>query len=243
MPLPIHISQEYELELEDIRTKVLNMGGLVEQHLTKALEALGEGKVDLAEEISSSDYKVNSLELTIDEDCTQILARRQPAASDLRLVLTVIKTIRDLERIGDETAKISRVTLRLLESESLKSYSINVLAMGGHVRQMLHEALDAFARMDASAAIHIAREDYSVDRENDAILRQLITYMMEDPRSITAVLDVAWMVRALERIGDHVYNICESIIYLVKGKDVRHTPIDALAKEFLDEAETTTGAA
>ena len=226
-----HISQEYERELEDIRTKVLSMGGLVEQHLKLSVDALSAGKINIAEEVATSDFKVNNLELEIDEECTEILARRQPAARDLRLVLAIIKIIRDLERIGDEASKVSRVTLRLIELVSPKSYYVNVLNIGNHVRHMLHDALDAFARMDHTAAIEIAREDISVDREYNATIRQLITYMMEDPRSISHVLDVVLMVRALERIGDHVNNICESIIYLVKGKDVRHQPLDDIAKE------------
>ncbi|MGQ0657419.1 MAG: phosphate signaling complex protein PhoU [Chromatiales bacterium] len=231
MQLPAHISQEFEHELEDIRAKVLTMGGLVEQHLTKSLEALQQRRADLADEVSSSDFKVNALEVTIDEECTQVLARRQPAASDLRLVLAVIKIIRDLERVGDEAAKISRMVLGLIETESPKSYYINVLAMANHVRRVLHDALDAFARADANAALRIAREDPSVDREYDAIMRQLVTYMMEDPRSISTVLDVVWMVRALERIGDHVNNICESIIYQVKGMDVRHISLDEISTD------------
>ena len=236
--LTTHISQEYGRELEDIRSKVLSMGGLVEQHLKMSIDALATSKSDIAEEVATSDFKVNDLELEIDEECTEILARRQPAARDLRLVLAVIKIIRDLERIGDEASKVSRVTLRLIDLVSPKSYYVNVLNIGNHVRHMLHDALDAFARMDHAMAIKIAHEDISVDREYDAAIRQLITYMMEDPRSITSVLDVVWMVRALERIGDHVINICESIIYLVKGKDVRHQPLDDLAKE-LQEAPST----
>ena len=233
MAFPNHISQEYENQLEDIRSKVLTMGGLVEQHLAKAIDALALGKAQLADEVAGSDFKVNALELSIDEECTEIIARRQPAASDLRLVLAVIKTIRDLERVGDEAAKVSRMASRLIETESPKSYYINVVAMGNHVKRVLHDTLDSFARMDAAAALKLAREDEAVDRENDAIMRQLITYMMEDPRNISAVLDVVWVVRALERIGDHINNICESIIYLVKGKDVRHTTLEQMKETAL----------
>lgn len=229
MQIPAHISQEFELELENIRAKVLTMGGLVEEQLAKATDALQQGRSELADEVSTNDFKVNTLEVAIDEECTQILARRQPAASDLRLVLAVIKIIRDLERVGDEAAKISRMVLRLIENESPKSYYINVLAMANHVRHILRDALDAFARADANAALRIAREDPSVDREYDAIMRHLVTYMMEDPRSISTVLNVVWVVRALERIGDHVNNICESIIYQVKGMDIRHVDLDAVA--------------
>jgi phosphate transport system protein len=235
MQWPNHISQEFEHELEDIRTRVLAMGGLVEQHLSQAIEAIAQSKSELADEVAESDYKVNSLEVAIDEECTEILARRQPAARDLRLVLAVIRVVRDLERVGDEAAKIGRLAVQLIEAESPKSYYINVLSMANRVRGMLHDVLDAFARHDVDAAVAIAREDSVVDRESDAIMRQLITYMMEDPRSISAVLDVMWVVRSLERVGDHVDNLCESIIYLVKGKDVRHISPEDMAREVQSE--------
>lgn len=229
--IPHHISQQFDHELEDIRSKVLSMGGLVEEQLVRAMEALSDGNAELAEITARNDYKVNSLEVEIDEECTQILARRQPAAGDLRLVMAVTRTITDLERIGDEAEKIGRFVLHLTESENPKSYYVGVIAMGDHVRKMLRSALDAFARMDAEAALEIAKEDLQIDQEHDATMRQLITYMMEDPRSITRVLDVMWSVRALERIGDHANNICENVIYLVKGKDVRHVSLEDMEKE------------
>lgn len=229
--LSSHISRQFNEELEDIRSKVLAMGGLVEEHLRKSLDALSRSDAELAEDVASSDYKVNALEVSIDEECTEILARRQPAASDLRMVIAVTKIITDLERIGDEAEKIARMVQRLVELESPKSYYIGVLAMGNQVRQMVHGALDAFARMDAGKSLEIAKEDIEIDRAQDATLRQLITYMMEDPRSITRVLDVAWAVRSLERIGDHANNICESVIYLVKGKDIRHISIEDVERE------------
>lgn len=224
-----HISQEFDKELEDIRARVLAMGGLVEEQLNKAMQALSLGDAELAEHVASNDFAINAMEVSIDEECTEILARRQPAAGDLRLVLTVIRAITDLERIGDEAEKIGRMVMRLVEMESPKGYYIHVLAMGGRVQRMLHGALDAFARMDARAAVTVATEDAEIDRTNDAILRQLVTYMMEDPRSITRVLDVVWTVRALERIGDHAHNLCQSVIYLVKGTDVRHVRIEDVA--------------
>jgi phosphate transport system protein len=232
--LPQHISQQFDRELEDIRSRVLAMGGLVEEHLVSVLDALSQTNSTLAEKVATSDYKVNSLEVVIDEECTEILARRQPAAGDLRLVLAVIKIIADLERIGDEASKIGRLVLRLIETESPKSYYIGVLAMGHHVRHTLNGALDSFARMDSKSALAIAREDPKVDQEYDATLRQLMTYMMEDPRSITPVLNVIWAVRALERIGDHANNICESVIYLVEGKNVRHTNYDEIEKDLAE---------
>ena len=229
--LSSHISREFDKELEDIRSKVLHMGGLVEEHLSKVLDALSHGNYRLAADIAASDYKVNAMEVEIDEECAEILARRNPAATDLRLVLAVTKIITDLERVGDEAEKIARMVVMLIETENPKSYYIGVLAMGHHVRRILHDALDAFARLDADAALSIAKEDPEVDREQDATMRQLITYMMEDPRSITRVLNVVLAVRAMERIGDHARNICEDVIYLVKGKDIRHTRIEDVERE------------
>jgi phosphate transport system protein len=226
-----HISHQFDQELEAIRSSVLAMGGLVEEHLQKALDALSGRNPALAEQVADSDFKVNSLEVSIDEACTAILARRQPAASDLRLVVAVIKTITDLERIGDEAEKIARMVLDLIREEPPKSYFIGVLNLGHHVHRMLHGALDAFARMDSRAAFLTASEDPAVDKENDAIMRQLITYMMEDPRSITRVLKVMWAVRSMERIGDHANNICENVIYFVEGKDVRHISLEEVEKE------------
>ena len=222
--LPQHISHQFDKELEDVRARVLEMGGTVEEHLTTALDALADGNPGLAELAASNDYKVNTMEIDIDADCTAILARRQPAAGDLRLVLAMTRITTDLERIGDEAKKIARVVLRLTESEGTKAYYIGVLNMGGRVRQNLRAALDALARMDSRAALQVAREDSLVDQEYDAIMRQLITYMMEDPRSITRVLDTAWAVRALERIGDHANNICESVIYLPGGRQGHPPP-------------------
>ena len=221
--IPQHISQQFQHELEDIRSRVLEMGGLVEQQLTQALEALAKHDVGLAEIVATSDYKVNSLEVILDEECTEIIARRQPAASDLRLILAVIRIIIDLERVGDEAEKIGRMVIRLSDLDSSHSYYVGVLAMGQHVREMLNAALNAFARMDSKEALQIAQQEPRIDQEYDATMRQLITYMMEDPRSITRSLDIVWIARALERISDHAANICESVIYLVEGKDIRHT--------------------
>lgn len=226
-----HISHQFDQELEDIRSSVLSMGGLVEEHLQKALDALSTRNAELAEQVADSDYRVNSMEVSIDEACTAILARRQPAASDLRLVVAVIKTITDLERIGDEAEKIARMVIAVTQDEPPKSYFIGVLSLGHHVRNMLHAALDAFARMDSRAALLTASEDPVVDKENDAVMRQLITYMMEDPRSITRVLNVMWAARSMERIGDHANNICENVIYFVEGKDVRHISLEEVEKE------------
>ena len=232
-PIHTHISRQFNAELEDIRTRVLQMGGLVERQIGQAITALVNADTGLAEAVVTDDYKVNRMEVAIDEECSQIIARRQPAASDLRLVVAVIKTITDMERIGDEAEKIARMAVRLAAEERPKNNYMEIQALGNHVRQMVHDALDAFARLDVEAAIRVAREDEQVDREYDGIMRQMITYMMEDPRSISRTLNVVWAARALERIGDHACNICEYIIYLVKGKDVRHTSLEQIEKEIL----------
>ena len=232
-PIHTHISRQFNAELEDIRTRVLQMGGLVEQQIDQAILALAKGDITLAEEVVTNDYKVNKLEVTIDEECNQIIARRQPAAGDLRLVVAVIKTITDLERIGDEAEKIARMAVRLATEERPKNNYLEIQALGNHVRQMVHDTLDAFARLDTVAALRVAREDTLVDKEYEGVMRQMITFMMEDPRTITRMLNVMWAARALERIGDHASNICEYVIYLVKGKDVRHTRLEDIEKEVL----------
>ena len=228
-----HISRQYNAELEDIRSKVMEMGGLVEQQLTMVVKALEESDNELAETVVLGDYKINSLEVAIDEECVQVLARRQPAAGDLRLIMTVIKTITDLERIGDEAERIAKMMLEFTKTEKLNSSLAAMAHMGTHVRTMVHNALDAFARMDAEAALKVWHEDRRVDKEYEGIMRQLMTYMMEDPRSIPDVLDLLWSVRSLERIGDRATNICEYVMYLVKGKDVRHTSVEQMEKDIL----------
>ena len=230
-----HISQQFNEELEEIRNLVMSMGGLVEHQLSDALTALIEGDAELGEKVITNDHKVNGLEVNIDEECSRVLARRQPTAGDLRLVVAVIKTITDLERIGDQAERVGRMAVRLVDAEIKQSHYVELQHIGNHVREMLHDALDAFARMDAEAALAVAREDVKVDKEYESIMRQLMTYMMEDPRTITRVLDVMWTARALERIGDHARNICEYVIYLVKGKDVRHISLDQMEEEVRSE--------
>lgn len=233
-----HISRQFNAELEDIRSRVLQMGGFVEQQIENALEALIKGSTSQGEAVVMNDTQVNKMEVTIDEECNHIIARRQPAAGDLRLVVAVIKTITDLERVGDEAEKIARMAVRLAGEERPKNNYAEIQVLGSHVRKMLHDALDAFARLDIEAAVRTAREDRKADQEYEGAMRQLITYMMEDPRTISRVLNVIWAARALERIGDHSRNICEYIIYLVKGKDIRHTSLDQVAQEILGK-ETT----
>jgi phosphate transport system protein len=232
-PIHTHISQQYNEELEDIRAKVLQMGGLVEQQIDQALQALNRGDTALGEAVIMNDTRVNQFDVDIDEECQHIIARRQPAASDLRLVIAVIKTITDLERIGDEAEKIARMAVRLANEERPKNNYAELHTLGSHVRTMVHNALDAFARLDIEAAVETARQDRQIDLKYESIIRQMITFMMEDPRTITRALDVIWAARAIERIGDHARNICEYIIYLVKGKDVRHTSLEQIEKEIL----------
>jgi phosphate transport system protein len=223
-----HISRQFDDELENVRSKVLAMGGLVEQQLNIALKALIEGDINLAEAVIENEVQVNTYEVSIDQECTKILARRQPAASDLRLVMAVTKTITDLERIGDEAEKVAKMALELTEKHGPKSYYIGINAMGNLVCRMLHDSLDGFARMDSKQAVVVAGKEPESDDQYSAILRQLITYMMEDARNISGTLDAMWTARALERIGDHARNICENIIYLVEGKDVRHFSIEQM---------------
>ncbi len=226
-----HISKQFDQQLEDLRNRVLVMGGMVEEQVGNAIQALLENNVVLAEQVIANDYNVNSMEVEIDEECTQIIARRQPAARDLRLVLAVIKTIADLERIGDEARRIARQALDLSAHYPKKNQLSELEQLAKHVKTMLHDALDVFARMDVEHALKVVEQDEQVDKEYESILRQQITYMMEDARSIPVALDIMWSARALERIGDRSCNICEYVIYYVKGKDVRHISLEQLEKK------------
>jgi phosphate transport system protein len=228
-----HYLEKYDEELEAIRNRVLSMGGLVEEQIGNAIRALGGGDVGLAEEVMQNDMRVNAFEVGIDEQCSQILARHQPAASDLRFVIAVIKTITDLERIGDQAERVARMALQLARKDRPKNQYSDVVSLGERVLAMVHGALDAFARMDVEAAVAVARSDVAVDNDYESIMRQSITFMMEDPRTISRVMDVIWAIRALERIGDHARNMCEYIIYLVKGKDVRHIGLDQMEEAAL----------
>ncbi len=218
-----HISRRYNEELEDVRNRVLAMGGLVEQQLLNAMAALENKDASLAQQVVSNDLQVNAMEVAIDEECNTILARRQPAASDLRLVTAVIKTITDLERIGDEAERIARMAYDLADEERVNRLFTQIHHLGQHARLLLRGALDAFAHLDTEKAVATWNEDRKVDREYEALLRELMTYMMQDADSIPFVLKTIFAARAIERIGDRAGNICEYVIYLVKGKDVRHT--------------------
>ncbi len=229
-----HISHKFDEEMESLRNQVLKMGGLVEQQISGAIDALQSTDARGAEKIILNDHKVNALEVNIDEACTQILARRQPAASDLRMVIAVIKTITDLERIGDEAEKIAKMALSLAEDDvGFHSRYAGIKHLADQVKRMVHDVLDAYARLDVDAALKVVRDDDEADKEYQDLIRMLITYIMEDPRRTSEVLDVIWAARALERIGDHAKNIGEYVIYLVKGKDIRHLDLDEVEKNIL----------
>ncbi|WP_372871380.1 phosphate signaling complex protein PhoU [Shewanella sp.] len=225
-----HISGQFNAELDDIRNRVLAMGGLVERQLEQALDALGALDAELAKRVIDGDHKVNGMEVAIDEECTRIIAKRQPAASDLRLIIAISKTIADLERIGDACVRIAKAALEK-RNNNQQPLLVSIESMGRHATRMLHATLDALARMDVESALELHREDARLDKEYEGIIRQLMTYMMEDPRSIPGVLDVLWAARAVERVGDRCKNICEYIIYYVKGKDVRHTSYEEMEKD------------
>ena len=230
-----HIFKQYDAELEAVRAKVLEMGALVEQQIIEALESLLSGNLKLAKSVIKKDHLVNGLEVQVDEDCSHIIARRQPTAGDLRMVLMMIKTITDLERIGDEATKIARFALKASEStQKLTPRFVEIKAMASTARNMLHMALDAFARSDATKVIAIARMDEEVDEQYQAAIRQLITFMLEDPRTISISLEVLFLAKAVERIGDHAKNISEYVVYMVKGKDVRHISMEEMEETAKD---------
>lgn len=226
-----HISHQFNHELEALKTHLMAMGGLVEKQVQDAVEALLEGDSRLAESVRDNDRTVNDMQIQIDEEATRVLARRQPAASDLRLVLAVIRATSDLERIGDEANKIARNALILIEAGRSPHGLVEVRHISEHVRRMVRDALTAFARFDTELALKVVHEDDSVDGEYTTAMRSLMTFMMEDPRSISSILSVMWVLRALERIGDHADNLAEYVIYLVKGLDVRHTDTNKLDEE------------
>ncbi len=218
-----HTSQAYDAEMNEIVNDVLAMGELVVQQVEKALHAFINADVALAQEVISADTSINDMEVEIDDKCVQVLVKRQPAAGDLRAVIAVIKTIKDLERIGDQAKRIARMAAKS-DNNVLPPKEFHEFAtMGGHVTQMLHGAMSAFRRMDADEALKVALLDKQVDSDYEAILRQNMTYMLEDPRNITRMVEMTWVGRAIERIGDHARNVCEYTIYFVKGRNVRHT--------------------
>lgn len=229
-----HTFKQYDAELEAVRGKVLEMGGLVEQQIVQALEALVKLDSNLAKEVVENDHRVNALEVQIDEDCSHIIARRQPAAGDLRMIMMMVKTITDLERIGDEATKIARTAQKIFEEDRMYKPRFNeIKAMVTLVREMLRTSLDGFARLDISKTVEVARQDEQVDEQFRAAMRQLITFMLEDPRTISMSLEVLFVAKAIERIGDHAKNIAEYVVYMVKGKDVRHISVKEMERETL----------
>ncbi|HIO93554.1 MAG TPA: phosphate signaling complex protein PhoU [Leucothrix mucor] len=242
MELGQHISQRYNEELEEIRSNVLRMGGLVEKQTTNAINALLNRDADLARKVIESDDAINQLEIEIDEECTRVIAKRQPAASDLRLVIAVVKVITDLERIGDEAEKIGRYSKKLAKKKTVNDIHSELSHLGEIVTQVLQDSLNAFARLNANDAMRILGTEKAVNREFDTISRLLITHMMEDPRNIKSVLRVTWCARSLERIAEHSQNIAEYVIYLVKGKDVRHSNLSEIREKYFphdnDEEES-----
>jgi len=225
-----HTSQSYNAELEALRSSVLAMGGLVEQQCQSAVEALVKGDQEMAEQVAKSDYAVNEMELEISAQCTDILARRQPAARDLRMVVGIIRMVANLERVGDEASKIGRMALKLSENRDKQSYQSEPQHLGEGVTAMLRGALDAFARMDVDAAIGIIARDKEIDREFKTLNRLLMTHMMEQPQRLKNMLRVNSCARALERVGDHAVNLCEEVIYLVEGNDIRHLSFEEIKR-------------
>jgi phosphate transport system protein len=230
-----HISSTFNDELLTLSNDVLAMGDLVREQIRDAVEALNTGDPNIAEKVIISDHRIDTMELKVDEECTRIIARRQPAAGDLRFIMAMIKTVTDLERMGDEAERIGHMAMRLADAEDSRRRSqrrfVELTHLGNSVLRMADSALHALRERDTEAAAAVVRDDLEVDHEYEGVLRQVMTYMMDDPRSIPRVLSVMWAARSLERIGDRARNICEYVIYLVKGKDVRHTSLEDLERE------------
>jgi len=227
-----HTSKQFDAELEAIRARVLQMGGMVESQIRLAIESLISGDVELMNRVIEDDHRVNALEVEIDESCNHVLVRRQPAAGDLRMITTVIKTITDLERIGDEAEKIARMAKLLSQKERLRHPRYHQIKQASDIAlDMLRKSLDAFARLDLSMAAQVVRQDEQVDEEFRSIMRYLITFMMEDPRTISTSLEILFVAKAIERIGDHAKNMSEYVVYMVKGRDVRHVTVEELERE------------
>ena len=230
-----HTHKQFDTELEDLREKVLLMGGKVENQLNKAIQALTKADVELSDTVVEEDNSVNSLELEIDENLSSIIARRQPIAIDLRTLLAISKITTDLERIGDEASKIARMTKLIYKSEHLQFPKVTIVkSIGNLASDMLQKSLDSFARLDVKTSFSVLESDYEVNEQFQLIIRKLITFVLEDPRTISAALELLTIAKAFERIGDHSKNISEHVVYLVKGTDVRHTSIDNVRKEIQD---------
>ena len=218
-----HLSSQFDEELGRLRTHVLQMGGMVETQVSSAIEAYSSGEVASVKSIVEADRKINDLEKAIDDDCAHVIAKRQPTASDLRLVLGISKIVTDLERAGDEAKKIAKGVRRIYEAGHLPSqYGIGIRHLAEAALNLVRQSLDAFARLDVPLAQEVIKADSDVDTEFKSIIRQLITHMMEDPRTITTAMDIIWIARAVERIGDHAKNVAEHVIFIVEGRDIRH---------------------
>jgi len=226
-----HLSTQFDHELSDVSTHVLEMGGLVESQVAQAMYALAQFSSETAGQVLSQEARVNAMEVEIDRDLSMIIARRQPTARDLRLLIAISKTIANLERVGDEAARIARTVQRLINtgvSSRMRLPVGDVSFEADLAIASLRKALDAFARLDCDKAIEVIRQDNLIDQEFDGLMRKLITYMMEDPRTISASIDLVFVAKAIERVGDHAKNLAEQIIYIVKGTDVRHNPVEAI---------------
>jgi phosphate transport system protein len=219
-----HLSSQFDAELTNVSSRVMEMGGLVESQIRDAVFSLSQFNAEIAGRVFETETRVNAMEVEIDRDLSSIISRRQPTASDLRLLIAISKTTANLERAGDEASKIARVVRSVIEAGLARSLPSSELRVAADLAsKLLHKALDAFARLDTEAAVSILKEDDLIDREFDGFVRKLVTYMMEDPRTISSCLELLFLAKALERIGDHAKNIAEVIIYVVKGTDVRHT--------------------
>jgi len=220
----VHVSKQFDADLSGLRGHVLEMGGLVESQINAAVEAYASGETGSVPEVVERDRRVNAFEKIIDDETVQVIARRQPTASDLRLVMGVTKIVTDLERIGDEAKKIAKGARRVHEAGNLQvPRATEVRHVAEEAVAMLRRALDSFARLDVALAGEVIAADANVDAEFKSLVRQLVTYMMEDPRTITTAIDILWIGRAIERIGDHAKNIAEHVIYIAEGRDIRHT--------------------
>jgi phosphate transport system protein len=226
-----HISRQFNAELEEVRSQVLFMGGIVEEQLSNALKVLVSDDKSLVKEVVAADARVNTLEVDIDEECTRIVALRQPAASDLRLVMTVVKTINELERIGDEAKRIAKMSSDELDGILSQEMRTELTYMGTLVRDMLRQVLDGFARTDVETAVEVVKADKAVDKRYKKIIKQLIKQMVDDPETVPTVVKIMWAVRSLERLGDRCQNIAEHIIYMVLGTDIRHIKLDDVLAE------------
>jgi phosphate transport system protein len=232
MPTAEHLSKQFDVDLETLRTRMLQMGGLIESQILAAIDGFYNGSLETLDQVIENDRRVNGFEVSIDTECSHIIARRQPAASDLRMIMGVSKAVTDLERVGDEAKKIAVVSKQIHKGGRLQVPRLgDIRRAGGIVVGMLRKALDAFARLDAVAAAEVIRDDATMDEAFRGIMRQLITFMMEDPRTISTALEIVWVARALERMGDHSKNMAEQVIYIVKGTDVRHTTFEDIERK------------